>query len=91
MITSNIHLVKFSKVTVVRYIFITAAEVSTGLHSLTSSKGRHRPNAITQREGIFLFSKVKKTVNGKKFCKICRPNSLNCSYVSESLGKVEKY
>ena len=41
------------------------------------SKGRHRPNAITQRDAIFLFSKVNKTVKGKIFYKICRPNSLN--------------
>ena len=38
----------------------------------------HTSNAITQRDAIFLFSKVNKTVKGKKFFKICRPNSLNC-------------
>ena len=29
-------------------------------------KGRHRPNAITQRDAIFLFSKVKKTRQWKE-------------------------
>ena len=38
--------------------------------------GRHRPSAITQRDAIFLFSKVNKTAYGKKFCKICIPNGL---------------
>ena len=27
---------------------------------------------------FFFVSKVNKTANGKKFCKLCRPNSLNC-------------
>ena len=35
-------------------------------------KGRHKPNAITQRDAIFLFSKVNTTIYGKKFFKICK-------------------
>ena len=45
----------------------------------SSTKGpAHRPNAVTQRNAICLFLKVNKTANGKKFCKICISNSLNC-------------
>ena len=41
-------------------------------------KGPHGPDAIWQRDANFQFSKLSKTEHEKKFCKICRPTSLNC-------------
>jgi hypothetical protein len=35
------------------------------------------PDAIRQRDAIFLFLKVNKTANDSKFWKICRPNNSN--------------
>ena len=46
-----------------------------GQLSLSADKDRTRLHNATR---FFLFSKVNKTVKGKKFCKICRPNSFNC-------------
>ena len=58
--------------------FLACDKQSCFIASKAGGKGRHRPNAITQHDAIFLFSKVNNTVNRRKFCKICRPNTLNC-------------